>query len=130
LSSLSPETQIRGQGIMTGITEVSDIRERDTTPKKLTDVEKSKFSKNGIVGDQRDTPVPIMDDDFGSDSDGEIPNVPGSPAGENVDLTDREKQIPHEIQFKGAGSPSKARLDTISEKKAEYTSQEASTTDF
>jgi len=36
---------------MTGITEVSDIRERDTTPKKLTDVEKSKFSKNGIVGD-------------------------------------------------------------------------------
>ena len=69
---------------MTGITEVSDIRERDTTPK-------TKFSKNGIVGDLRDTPVPIMDDDFGSDSDGEIPDVPGSATGENVDLTDREK---------------------------------------
>ena len=69
-----------------------------------------KFSKNGIVGDLRDTPVPIMDDDFGSDSEGEISDIPGSASGENVIITDREKQIPREIQFKGAANPSKALL--------------------
>ena len=51
-----------------------------------------------------------MDDDFGSDSDGEIYDIPGSPSGENIILTDREKQIPREIQFKGAANPSKAHL--------------------
>jgi len=116
---------------MTGITEVSDVRERDTTPKKLKNAEKSTFSKNGIVGDLKDTPIPIMDDDFGSDSDGEVHDIPGSPAGENVELTDREKKIPSSgMQFKGAANPSKTRLDTISEKKAEHTSQTASNTDF
>ena len=74
---------------MTGITEVSDARERDTTPKKLTAAEQSKFTKGGIVGDSRDTPVPVMDEDFGSDSDGEVPDIPGSPSGENVEVTDR-----------------------------------------
>lgn len=69
-----------------------------------------KFSKNGIAGDLRESPVPIMDDDFGSDSEGEIPDVPGSPSGENAIMTDREKQIPREIQFKGAANPSKAHL--------------------
>lgn len=119
---------------MTGITEVSDFRERDTTPKRIADAEKSKFSKNGIVGDSRDTPVPVMDDDFGSDSDGELHDIPGGPfnnsIGENVELTDREKNIPsNEIQFKGAANP-KTHLETISEKKAEYTSQTVSNTDF
>lgn len=54
---------------MTGITEVSDVKERDTTPKKLTNDEKIEFSKNGIAGEDKDIPVAVDDDDFGSDSD-------------------------------------------------------------
>ena len=37
-------------------------------------------SKNGIKGDNNaGSPLPVDDDDFGSDSDGEIKDIPGTP---------------------------------------------------